>query len=132
MLQIALSNLDTVLLEARGVLESIGPHLLAEMEDIQKAQFDPPCPSPGAPLVSKAHLAVLSRRPTANASGSGQLAVWSCCLATGPQSPSVCSLRLALLCLCGSSVVLWMLTVGATAAFGLPQHPAQSVRGSCR
>lgn len=109
MVQIALSNLDTVLLEARGMLESIGPHLLAEMEDIQKAQFDPPCPPPGAPLVSKANLAVLSRRPTAAASESGQHAVWSGFLATGPQSPSVCSLRLALLCLCASSVIFWML-----------------------
>ena len=74
-LQIALSNLDTVLLEARGVLETIGPHLLAEMEDIQKAQFDPPCPIPGASVVSKPHVAVLTRRPTAAASESGQLAV---------------------------------------------------------
>ncbi|KAA6425361.1 MAG: hypothetical protein FRX49_04854, partial [Trebouxia sp. A1-2] len=64
-LGIALSNLDTVLLEARGVLESIGPHLLAEMEDIQKAQFDPACPALPGPLISEAESALLSRRPTA-------------------------------------------------------------------
>lgn len=67
--QIALSNLDTVLLEARGVLESIGPHLLAEMEDIQKAQFDPACPAPPGPLISDAESALLSRRPTAAVPG---------------------------------------------------------------
>ena len=67
--QIALSNLDTVLLEARGVLESIGPHLLAEMEDIQKAQFDPACPAPPGPLITEAESALLSRRPTAAVPG---------------------------------------------------------------
>ena len=67
--QIALSNLDAVLLEARGVLESIGPHLLAEMEDIQKAQFDPVCPAPPGPLISEAESALLSCRPTAAVSG---------------------------------------------------------------
>ncbi len=67
--QIALSNLDTVLLEARGVLESIGPHLLAEMEDIQKAQFDPACHALPGPLISDAESALLSRRPTAAVSG---------------------------------------------------------------
>lgn len=73
--QIALSNLDTVLLEARGVLESIGPHLLAEMEDIQKAQFDPACSAPPGPLISDAESALLGRRPTA--AGPGQQAVLS-------------------------------------------------------
>ncbi|KAL0052945.1 hypothetical protein WJX82_010178 [Trebouxia sp. C0006] len=68
-LGIALSNLDTVLLEARGVLESIGPHLLAEMEDIQKAQFDPACPAPPGPLITEAESALLSRRPTAAVPG---------------------------------------------------------------
>ncbi len=70
-MQIALSNLDTVLLEARGVLENIGPHLLAEMEDIQKAQFYPACPPTEALSSSKADQAVLSRRPTAAASQPG-------------------------------------------------------------
>ncbi|KAL0037443.1 hypothetical protein WJX79_008419 [Trebouxia sp. C0005] len=74
-LGIALSNLDTVLLEARGVLESIGPHLLAEMEDIQKAQFDPACPALPGPLISEAESALLSRRPTAAVSGDEGLAL---------------------------------------------------------
>lgn len=63
MLQIALANLDTVLLEARGVLEGLGPHLLADMEDVQKAQFDPASPLPEG--TSAAAQLLLSHRPTA-------------------------------------------------------------------
>ena len=64
--QVALSNMDTVLLEARGVLEGIAPHLLKEMEVVQKAQFDPACPtasnSPGLDSCQQC----LTRRPTAS------------------------------------------------------------------
>lgn len=61
-MQIALSNLDTVLLEARGVFESIEPHVLADMEEIQKAQFEH-----GNLLGAQdaAERSLLSRRPTA-------------------------------------------------------------------
>lgn len=62
LLQIALANLDCVLLEARGVLEGISPHLLAEMEDVQKAQFEAASPMPeGSSLMQQC---LLSRRPT--------------------------------------------------------------------
>lgn len=63
LLQIALANLDSVLLEARGVLEGISPHLLAEMEDVQKAQFEAASPMPEGSSMMKQRL--LSRRPTA-------------------------------------------------------------------
>ena len=63
LLQIALANLDSVLLEARGVLEGISPHLLAEMEDVQKAQFEPASPVPEGTSLMMQRL--LSRRPTA-------------------------------------------------------------------
>ncbi|KAK9811637.1 hypothetical protein WJX72_007451 [[Myrmecia] bisecta] len=36
---VALSNLDAVLLEARGVLEQLPPHVLADLERLQKAHF---------------------------------------------------------------------------------------------
>ena len=63
LLQIALANLDCVLLEARGVLEGISPHLLAEMEDVQKAQFEAASPVPEGTNLMMQRL--LSCRPTA-------------------------------------------------------------------
>lgn len=51
-----------MLLEARGVLEGIGPHLLAEMEDVQKAQFGAASPMPEG--ISLMQQCLLSRRPT--------------------------------------------------------------------
>ena len=71
LVQIALANLDTVLLEARGVLEGLGEHLLAEMEDVQKAQFESASPVPeGTSLVDQL---LLSQRPTAAALYGGAL-----------------------------------------------------------
>ena len=70
-MQIALANLDTVLLEARGVLEGLGSHLLAEMEDVQKAQFDPASPLPEG--LSAANQLLLSQRPSAAALPEGDL-----------------------------------------------------------
>ena len=68
LLQVALSNMDIVLLEARGVLESISPHLLEEMEAVQKAQFEPVLATASASqdtdLASPHQL--LTRRPTAS------------------------------------------------------------------
>lgn len=71
MLQIALANLDSVLLEARGVLEGINPHLLAEMEGVQKAQFEaaPPVPESSSLMMQR----LLSRRPTAAPTYEGKL-----------------------------------------------------------
>lgn len=70
-LQIALANLDSVLLEARGVLEGINPHLLAEMEGVQKAQFEA-----ATPVLENSSLMMqrlLSRRPTAAPTHEGKL-----------------------------------------------------------
>ena len=57
--------MDTVLLEARGVLESIAPHLLQELEAVQRAQFELACPDVGTCPGASSCLPALSRRPTA-------------------------------------------------------------------
>ena len=60
-----------MLLEARGVLEGISPHLLAEVEDVQKAQFEAASPVlEGTSLILQR---LLSRRPTAVAPHEGRL-----------------------------------------------------------
>ena len=51
--------MDTVLLEARGVLESIAPHLLEELEAVQRVQVELACPD------ASSSVPALSRRPTA-------------------------------------------------------------------
>ena len=60
-----------MLLEARGVLEGISPHLLAEMEDVQKAQFEPASLVPEGTSLMMQRL--LSRRPTAAATHEGMV-----------------------------------------------------------
>ena len=58
-----------MLLEARGVLESMGLHLLAEMEDIQKAQFESASSVSERVLGIEADQSMSSRRPTAAVPG---------------------------------------------------------------
>lgn len=58
--------MDTVLLEARGVLEGIAPHLLEEMEQVQKAQYEPACPATANNQASDGSYQFLTRRPTAS------------------------------------------------------------------
>ena len=58
--------MDTVLLEARGVLENIAPHLLEEMEAVQKAQFEPALPTTSASQGPDRCHQLLTRRPTAS------------------------------------------------------------------
>lgn len=55
--------MDTVLLEARGVLEGIAPHLLEEMEEVQRAQFEPACSVASTSQADGLHH-LLTRRPT--------------------------------------------------------------------
>ena len=58
--------MDTVMLEARGVLEGIAPHLLEEMEAVQRAQFEPACPVVNNSQGPDSCYHLLTRRPTAS------------------------------------------------------------------
>ena len=51
LVQVALANLDVVLQEARGALEGLPQHLLAELQAVQKRLHPRPwCSAPAAPL----------------------------------------------------------------------------------
>ena len=70
----AIANLDAVLLESRGTLETLPGHVLTQLEEVQRMQSPRASASPQAEGEAARHCALRSRPITSDPSQ------WSCCL----------------------------------------------------